>query len=160
MACHHVAHDRRGTCRLHVVGDEDTNAGYLTYLAIQHSIRLGCGDKARVLKQQAFHPRRNDDVTPIRRKVHLVHQDREVYELLIDVSGGELRGLYRVIRVGGRRARVEGSYVAVGILGELVGRTVGCSVDELGPHLRRVDVVDLEGEVLRLVDEQRYTGIG
>src|ERR671921_1061586 len=160
MAGHHVRYNRRGARRLDVVGDEDTNAGYLTYLAIQHSIRLGCGDKARVLKQQTFHPRRHDDKASPGWKVDLVHEYGEVDELLIDVRRGELRRLDGVIRCRGRGTRVEGSYVGVSILGELVGRTVGCSVDEFGAHLRGVDVVNFEGEVLGLVDEQRDPGIG
>src|SRR5215213_8472594 len=98
VSCHHVRYNRRRARRLDVVRDEDTNACYLTYLAIQHSIRLGCGDKARVLKQQAFHPRRHDDKASPGRKVHLVHEYGEVDELLIDVRRGELRGLDGVIR--------------------------------------------------------------
>src|SRR5215212_9079229 len=97
MSSHHVTDHRRGTCRLYVVRDEDTNAGYLTYLAIQHSIRLGCGDKARVLKQQAFNPRRHDDKASPGRKVDLVHEYGEVDELLIDVCRRELRGLDGVV---------------------------------------------------------------
>src|SRR5215211_4593239 len=124
MSSHHVRDHGRDTCRLDVVGDEDTDPGYLTYLAIQHSIRLGCGDKARVLKQQAFNPRRHDDKASPGRKVDLIHEYGEVDELLIDVRARELRGLYRVIRTRGRGTRVQTRYVGVGDLCQLIGRTV------------------------------------
>src|SRR5918994_7675000 len=74
---HHVRYNRRGARRFDVVAHQDIQTGYLPYLAIEHGIRLGCGDERRVLEQQAFHPRRTDDVAASGWKVHIVHQDRE-----------------------------------------------------------------------------------
>src|ERR671910_493728 len=144
---HHVADYRSRARRLDVVGDQDVQAGYLAYLTIEHGIRLGGRHERRVLEQEPLHPRRNDDEAPSGWKVDLVHQDGEVDELLIHVRRGELRGLDGVIRRRRRSARVEGSYVGVRVLGELVGRPVGCSVYELGAHLCGVYIVNFEAKI-------------
>src|SRR5215217_5655228 len=157
---HHVRYHRRRSYRLDVIANQDVQTRNLTYLPVQDGIRLrGCNER-RVLKQEPLDPRRNDDVAPIRRKVDLVHEDGQVDELLIHVRRGELRGLYRVIRTRGRGARVQTCDVGVGDLCQLVGRTVGGSVDQLGAHLRGVYVVNGEGEVLALVYNQRNPGVG
>src|SRR5215216_1978245 len=157
---HHVRYHRRRSYRLDVIANQDVQTRNLTYLPVQDGIRLrGCNER-RVLKQEPLDPRRNDDVAPIRRKVDLVHEDGQVDELLIHVRRGELRGLYRVIRTRGRGARVQTCDVGVGDLCQLVGRTVGGSVNQLRSHLGSLYVVNGEREVLALVYEQRDAAVG
>jgi hypothetical protein len=68
--------------------------------------------------------------------------------------------LYGVIRCSSGGSRVEPAHVPVSRLCELICGPISSSVDELRLHLSGVDIVYLEREVFRLVDEERHTGVG